>query len=244
MKATILGILLGLSLTGFAQESIDLKALRLQQITNIHNSELWDLERMKGDIQPTSEPTPIKFGAFPVPHYDALGPYKGGGVVGNNQGRSIEDYRLMVEDKEVVFNSFFIGDSPFYEESQRNNVFFTIITVVDSVDTNNFVPGMNLMLSRNHPDYGGEGSIVTKDNKIDYVAFTSPDKGSFAIVNMRLFHLEYGNIILVTPQKDGSFRSLQIKAESVSNEQIFDYVKNTILPREDVITFITDKGVI
>jgi hypothetical protein len=244
MKTTILACLLGFSLAVFTQESINLKELRQQQITNIHNPELWDLERMKEDNIPLSEQTPIKFGAFPVPRYEALGPYRGGGVVGNAQARSIEDYRLMVADKEVVFNSFFIGDSPFYKDSQRNSVFFTIITVVDSVDTNNFVPGTTMMLSRNHPDYGGEGSLLTKNNRVDYVAFTTPDKGSFAIVNMRLFHLEYGNIILVTPQKDGSFRSLQIKAEKVNNEQIFNYVKKNILTREDVVAFLTDKGVI
>jgi len=110
----------------------------------------------------------------------------------------------VVEDKEVVFNSFFIGDSPFYKKENRNQVFFTLITVVDSLDTNNYVPDQSLFSSRNHFDYGGEGTIITKNNKIDHVAFTTLDKGSFAIVIMRLFHLEHGNIIVVIPQKDAS----------------------------------------
>jgi len=230
----------------FAQEKNHLNSdeIRLQQIKNIHNPELWDMERLNEDIIPEDEIVPIKFGAYPVPQYDSLGPYRGGGFVGNLQARSVEEYKLMVEDKEVVFNSFFIGDSPFYAEEQRNRVFFTIITVADSLDANNYVPGMTLMTSRNHPDYGGEGSVITANNKIDYVTFTTPDKGDFAIVNMRLFHLEHGNIIVVVPQKDGSLRSLQVKGKKVTNEEVLDYLKNDILKREDVAGLIKDeKGI-
>lgn len=150
----------------------------------------------------------------------------------------------MVDDKEVVFCSFHIGDSPFYEESKRNANFFTIITVIDTVDEKGFALGANNFLSRNHPDYGGQGSFLTKNDKVDFVAFTTPDKGSFAIVNMRLFHLEYGNIILVAPQKDGSFRSLQIQGSVPLEEASFEYIKNEILKREEVIEFFTADGVI
>lgn len=245
-KTVITFALALISSISFSQESNfnNLDNIRHQQVENIHNPELWDVQRMKEDIVPEIELFPLKFGAFPVPHYNKLGPYGGGGFVGNAQARSKDDYKLMVKDKEVVFNSYFIGNSPFYKKDQRDRVFFTIITVVDSVDTNNFVPGMALMSSRNHPDYGGEGSIITKTNRIDYVTFTTPDKGSFAIVNMRLFHLEHGDTIIVTPQKDGSLRSLQIKGDRVNNEQVFESVKNSILKREDVIEFILADGVI
>lgn len=231
---------------GFSQETEfkDLEALRQKQIENIKKPELWDMERLKDDILPSNDFFPVQFGAFPVPHYNELGPYGGGGFVGNTHGRSLPEYQLMVQDKEIVFNSFFIGDSPFYKEENRNRVFFTIVTVIDTVDTEGYALAKSLMLSRNHPDYGGEGSITTKTNKIDYVTFTTPDKGSFAIVNMRLFHLEYGNIILVSPQKDGSLRSFQIKGDKVNNEEIFDHIKNTVLKRQDVIKFFTDDGVI
>ncbi|MDY2588323.1 hypothetical protein [Winogradskyella aquimaris] len=242
MKIKFLTIILLSSLLGFSQEKEfkNLEDLRQQQIENISNSDLWDMGRLEGDVISQNNNFPITFGAYPVPNYDELGPYKGGGLIGNAQARSLDDYKLMVKDKEVVFNSFFIGDSPFYEEKNKNRVFFTIITVADSLDSNNFVPSKSLFLSRNHPDYGGEGSITTKTSTIDFVTFTTPDKGSFAIVNMRLFHLEYGAIILIEPQKDGSLRSLQIEGKIVNNEEIYDFLKDTILKREDVVQFFTD----
>ena len=234
------------STSSFAQEAqtLMLDELRQDQIENIHSSELWDMERMKRDIDSKNNSLPLYDGAFPVPHYNLLGPYRGGGNMSNNNARSIPDYRLMVEDKEVVFNSFFIGNSEFYDKKDRNRVFFTIITVVDTVDTKNSAIGSSYFLSRNHPDYGGEGSIITKNSRVDYLAFTTPDKGSFAVVNMRLFHLEYGNIIIIAPHKDGSFRSLQIESERVNNEEMFNYLKTAILNRQDVIKFITADGVI
>lgn len=246
MKKTILTVFLISSLACFSQEAEfnNVKELRQQQVNNIKNPNLWDMERMKDDVVPEMDLLPIKFGAYPVPLYDELGPYKGGGFVSNTQARSMDEYKLMVEDKEVVFNSFFIGDSPFYKEKDKNGVFFTIITVADSLDTNNTVPGMGLISSRNHPDYGGEGSIITKNNRIEYVAFTTPDKGSFAIVNMRLFHLEHGNIIVIVPQKDGSLRSLQIQGKKVSDQEVFDYIKNEILIRKDVVEILTEDGAI
>ena len=246
MRIKFLTVFLISSLIGFSQEteSQTLKEIREQQIENIKNPELWDMDRMKKDIGPLNSLLPIHDGAFPVPHYNKLGPYRGGAFISNSMARSLPEYRLMVEDKEIIFDSYFIGDSEFYREQDRNRVFFTIITVVDTLDTNDFAVGGKYFLSRNHPDYGGEGSIITKNNRIDYVSFTTPDKGSFAIVNMRLFHLEFGNIIIVTPQKDGSFRSLQIEGKRVNNEEVFEYIRNSVLKRKDVVEILTEEGVI
>ena len=248
-QTTFLFVLLLLhSMYSFSQDlgTKTLEEIRIKQIENIKNPELWDMERMKGDIQPIKEREPIRFGAFPVPHYNSLFgfDYRGGGVVDNRMARSLPDYRITVEDKEIVFTSFQMGNSELYKEEQRNTAFFTVITVIDTVDTDNFALGSSRFISRNHPDYTGQGSFITKDNKLDFVAFATPDKGSFAIVNMRLFHLEYGNIILVTPQKDGSFRSLQIKGSVPLADGSFDYIKTNVLQREEVIKFFTAKGVI
>ena len=250
MKQTtfLFTLLLLNSIFAFSQElgSKTLEEIRLKQIENINNPELWDMERMKGDIKDINERHPIRDGAFPVPHYNSLlgFSYKGGGVVSNHFARSVPEGKLEVQGKEIVFSSFHIGNSPLYKEGKRNTTFFTVITVIDTVDTNNFAFGSSYFLSRNHPDYGGEGSFITKDNKVEFVAFTTPDKGSFAIVNMRLFHLEYGNIILITPQKDGSFRSLQIQGSVPPAEGSFDYIKRDVLQREEVIHFLTAEGVI
>lgn len=246
MKNLILSTLLLNVILCFSQQnqSEGTNNLRLQQIENINNANLWDMERVKNDITPINDKLPIRFGAFPVPEYKQLGAYKGGGLFTNTKARSIDEYKIMVENKEVVFDSFFIGDSPFYKDEHKNRSFFTILTVIDTVDTENFAIGATQFLSRNHPDYGGQGSIITKNNRVDYVAFTTPDKDGFAIVNMRLFHLEFGDIIVVVPQKDGSFRSLQIKGKKVSNDKLFDYIKNTVVKQKEVLDLINGDGVI
>lgn len=246
MKKLFLSILLVNSAFGISQvsESMSTMNLRKQQIENIRNSQIWDMERMKGDITNVNEMFPLHFGAFPVPHYNKLGTYEGGGNATNAYGRSISDYRLIINEKEVVFNSLFLGNSPFYKDKDRNRSFFTILTVIDTVSTKNYAINSSQFLSRNHPDYGGQGSFITKDNRIDYVAFTTPDKGSFAIVNMRLFHLEFGDIIIIAPQKDGSFRSMQIQGEKVEQTAFFAYLKEKVLKRDDVIRFLTNDGVI
>ena len=248
-QTTFLFALLVLNFTySFSQDlgTKTLQEIRQKQIENIKNPELWDMERMKSeDIEPIKEREPIRFGAFPVPLYSSLGfNYRGGGTVDNRMARSLPDYRITVEDKEIVFASFHMGNSELYKEEQRNKAFFTVITVIDTVDTNNFALGASRMISRNHPDYTGQGSFITKDNKVDFVAFATPDKGSFAIVNMRLFHLEYGNIILITPQKDGSFRSLQIEGSVPPAEGSFDDIETNVLLREEVVKFFTAQGVI
>jgi len=76
----------------FAQEKdyLNSNEMRLQQIKNIHNHELWNMERLKEDITSTNKLLPIQFSAFPVPDYDKVGPYKGGGLVGTLQTRSLE----------------------------------------------------------------------------------------------------------------------------------------------------------
>ncbi|MFH6768808.1 hypothetical protein V8G56_08680 [Gaetbulibacter aquiaggeris] len=251
MKKTTLffALLLLHSMYSFSQDlgTKTLEEIRQKQIENIKNPELWDMERMKDlDIEPIKEREPIRFGAFPVPHYNSLFgfDYRGGGTVDNKMARSLPDYRITVEDKEIVFASFQIGNSELYKEEQRNTAFFTVLTVIDTVDTDNFALGASRFISRNHPDYTGQGSFITKDNKVEFVAFATPDKGNFAIVNMRLFHLEYGNIILITPQKDGSFRSLQIQGSVPPAEASFEYIKTNVLQREEVIKFFTAKGVI
>ena len=198
------------------------------------------------DLEPIKEREPIRYGAFPVPHYNSLlgFNYRGGGAVDNRMARSLPDYRITVKDKEIVFASFWMGNSPLYKEEKRNKAFFTIISVIDTVDVNNFAIGATRLISRNHPDYTGEGSFISKDNKVEFVAFATPDKGSFAIVNMRLFHLEYGNIILIAPQKDGSFRSLQIQGSVPPEEKSFNYIESNVLKRAEVIEFLTAEGVI
>jgi hypothetical protein len=123
-------------------------------------------------------------------------------------------------------------------------VFFTLITVTDTLDANGYAVGTGQISSRNHPDYIGQGYFQTKTGKVDFTAFTTPEGEEYAIVNMRLFHLKYGNVILVAPHKDGTFRSLQLNESEVSSEAHYDRFKDQILKRADVVEFFSESGVI
>ena len=181
-----------------------------QHYKNRNDSLTWDMEMLKRDVDEEQSgflpPFPIKVGAFPVPHYDLLGKETFKGLI--NGGRNIT-----IEDKNLIFSAFSVKRNSLNKSELANRsdeVFFTIITLTDTVDTLNYNLAGSIIISRNHPNYIGEGFIKTKENRVDYVAFKTVEKQSYAIVNMNLFDLSFGNTILVAPQKDSSLRFLQI----------------------------------
>lgn len=96
--------------------------------------------------------------------------------------------------------------------------------------------------SRNHPDYIGQGSINTKENRIDFISFLTADRNNYAIVNLRLFDLNQGRIVRIAPQKDGSFRSMQRDAPVLSAEEVERYLIEELLNESKVNTFFTNDG--
>uniref|UniRef100_UPI00257F4286 hypothetical protein n=1 Tax=Proteiniphilum sp. UBA5510 TaxID=1947286 RepID=UPI00257F4286 len=110
------------------------------------------------------------------------------------------------------------------------------------IDTINYSHSKNQMISRNNPDYIGQGFVKTKNGEVDYVAFLTADRNEYAIVNMRLFNLKHGRIILIAPQKDGTIRSLQLKSEQVfSIDNIESYIDD-LINQKNVKDFFTSKG--
>ena len=215
--------------------------LRMKQLNNLEDSTTWDIQRMKKDNEPQQFGNPgfMNFGAFPVPDYDLLGEFKG---VGNY---STAFQPIKVRDKNIVYTSFTVNESPFYKtESGKDRVFFTIITVTDTIDLKQYSTHRLQVLSRNHPDYIGQGYIKTKEKPIDFIAFITPEGNDYAIVNMRLFHLNYGNIIVIAPQKDGTLRSLQLNEGELNSDSFDDFIKTEILERPEIIEFLSNKGVI
>ena len=47
-------------------------------------------------------------------------------------------------------------------------------------------------------------------------------------MNLRLFDLDQGRLILIAPQKDGSLRSMQIDTPILEETEINGYIKNKI----------------
>ena len=126
-------LILGIFFIGFAGEE---KQGASYAPVKISESFSKIMDRMKTDIDPENDRLPIKWGAFPVPDYKSLHgfPYRGGGSISSQMARSMEEYRLMVEDKEIAFCTLHIGNSELYPEGKRNKTFFTIITVIDTID--------------------------------------------------------------------------------------------------------------
>lgn len=131
-----------------------------------------------------------------------------------------------------------------YRVKENNRIFFTILVLTDFIDEKDFNSMKSQIVSRNFPDVIGQGYIKTKKNKIDFSAFVTLENDEFAIINMKLYNLKYGNIILIAPQKDGSLRSIQILAdENLTTENIKSNIEK-LLKKEPVRTFFTNKNVI
>lgn len=215
------------------------KQLEDKHLKNRQDSSTWDAELLRRDIESNKERTakPIRYGAFPVPKYELLGKesFKGVGNGGNFSGIDIIGKKILYSYFLVNKNNFiqkFIGDKP-------NEVFFTIIILTDFIDTTNYTHAGVQVISRNNPDYIGQGFFKTKKDEIDYTAFLTADRNEYAIINMRLFNLKNGRIILIAPQKDGSLRSMQINPPILDDKELPNYI-DKILKQEDVKHFFTD----
>jgi hypothetical protein len=179
-----------------------------------------------------------------LPKYNLLAEnsFKGVGNFGFPGGENSE---FKINEKTILFNSFFAGKNHFNENyidhSEADEIFFQIIILTDFVDTLNYKHLSSEVISRNHPDYFGQGFYKTKNAKIDYVAFLTADRSSYAIINTRLFDLKYGKTILIAPQRNKSLRSMQINSPKLSSKQVEDYTKK-LLDREDIKLFFNAKG--
>lgn len=208
---------------------------------NRNDSLKWDMDMFKSDVAYEQSdlipPFPIKVGAFPVPDYDLLGE---GSFKGLYNGGSHKN----IEDKNLIFSAFSVKRNSLNKvelEKRNDEVFFAIIILTDTIDNKNYNLSGSIISSRNHPNYIGEGFIKTKDNRVDYVAFKTVDKKSYAIINMNLFNLSFGNTIFVAPQKDKSFRFLQV---DLGKNQMQDLEKkiDSLLRTERATDFFLKPG--
>jgi hypothetical protein len=170
--------------------------------------------------QPKDVPSkPFAFGAFPVPQYDLVGK-------GSCRGNGNQYTEHPWHDHYVLGNAFFVGRGPVNENfigDSKDEVFFYILVLADKKIQ---VDGSNVsshICSRNHPHYIGQGVFKTAKSEIDYVAFQTADRNAYAIVNMRLFDLRAGRVVIIAPQKDGTLRSLQVEAPVLASADVKDF---------------------
>ena len=189
-----------------------------QTLSDLQNSEDWDLELLEFDLNTQSEPRQgmMTMGAFPVMRYQGSG--------------GVSSHHFSVGDAAFAGSSFFIGkndhNNQLYEGEDVQRSFFTILTQVDaSYDSDQTASSI---LSRNHPDYVGQGCLKTHGLSVEYLAFSEGDDPAHALVNMKLFDLAEGNTILLAPQADGSFRVKQVDLGYMSLKESQKKVSNLL----------------
>lgn len=242
MKKTIVFLIIILVFSNCANQSAQPKSLdeswnkekRKQYINNRTDSTTWDQDLLEDDIENMLEEDygPFEMGVFPVPKYNLLGEdsFKG---IGNKFGQ------FKVKDKIVLMNSFFVRENALNQtrlKGMKDEVFFQVMVLTDTIDNENYNLAKALVLSRNHPDYLGQGFIKTKTNKIEYLAFITAENNAYAIINTRIFDLGFGKTILLAPQKDKTLRSLQIESPRMTSDSVTEYSDNLLLD-EKVRTF-------
>ena len=127
-------------------------------------------------------------------------------------------------------------------QEKENEAFFIIVTLTNFIDTINRTHGSAFILSRNNPDVICEGHFKTSNNdEVDYMAFLTANRDEYAVVNMRLFNLKFGRVILIAPQKDHSLRSLQLDAPLMSSNEVGSYL-NGLLEQNKVKSFFLDRN--
>lgn len=215
------------------------KGLEEKHLKNRQDSSTWDTELLRRDIESNKERAarPMRYGAFPVPKYELLGKesFKGVGNGGNFSG-------IDINGKKIIYSYFLVNRNAFTQKfigNKSNEVFVTIVTLTDLIDTINYSHAGVQVISRNNPDYIGQGFFKTKNDEIDYVAFLTANRNEYAIINMRLFDLKNGRIILVAPQKDGSLRSMQINPPILDDKELVNYI-DKLLKQEAVRQFFVD----
>lgn len=175
-------------------------SLSAQTISELQDKATWDLELLEFDLNMLESPQPglMTMGAFPTQHYK--------GSAGS------KPYHFKVGDAEFVGTTFFIGKNEnnqhLYKGEDSQRAYFTILTKVDASYSDTY--NASQIISRNHPDYVGQGRIITHGLSLEYLAISKGDEPATALVNLKLFDLTKGNTLLIAPMSNHTIRVKQI----------------------------------
>lgn len=213
-----------------------------QFLSDRENPEKWDAEHYKEDLEnfPKENREPMAPRVFPVPNYDL---YPG---TFNGMGGGVVDFVLSNGQRVVcVVNCNFKTSLNETLTGDRDQDIFLLLAVATDVprDTVTYDDTNMQVISRNHPDAVSRGYIRTSDtDKVEYIAFRTATNDAYALVNMRLFNLNDGNLVIIVPQEDGSLRSMQIKPEEpLEFETLRKYLTSLFNDNERVNKFLTTR---
>jgi len=73
------------------------------------------------------------------------------------------------------------------------------------------------IVSRNHPDYFGQGTFIRDDYSIDFVALAKEKGMDLAIINSKIFDLSKGRTLILCQDSDHRYmlRDIQISDTSM-----------------------------
>ncbi len=113
----------------------------------------------------------------------------------------------------------------------KNEVFFQILDLTDTIANENDKLTDNGTHSRNPPDYLGHGFVKTISYKIECLAFVDANNTAYVIINTRVFDVSFGKTILNAPKKNNTLISFQSKSPQMSSESITKNIASLIMSK-------------
>jgi hypothetical protein len=191
------------------------------------NTKMLNKEIAYVDNDPWPTQSPITKLPYPVATY---GP--------GYEGYSSKGLTLEINDKIIKGGTFAVATNehsiePKHNPDKSNIIFFNILILTDKPKSENSSLSVS---SRNYPHHTCQGRRKTSIGNIDWVAMHMATGDKFALINTKYFNLEYGQTILVAPQKDGSLRFKQVKLPTLATDEIDEQI--TMLgEKEDIVEF-------
>lgn len=192
----------------------------------------WNAKMLKKELDyvdnnPWPTQSPISKLPYPVATY---GP--------GYQGYSTKGLTLEIDDKIIKGGTFAVATNehsiePKHNPEKSNIIFFNILVLTDKQESEN---SSLSVLSRNYPHHTCQGRRKTSIGNIDWVAMHMATGVKFALVNTKYFNLEFGQTILVAPQKDGSLRFKQVNLPTLATDEIDEQIKK-LGKQEDIARF-------
>ena len=195
-----------LSFSGISIGQTIIDTLRLKAENNQIPAK-WNQELFAKDIEwlKNNNSKPLKSLAFPVEKYETYVFSKDlkfkiqnsnfcGMSMGENIGGSVGKMKL----RHDLCLIFFTKD--------------TLLTI-DKLDVS----------SRNSPYITFQGTFKVKE-QFDFVGVKSPDDRGFLMVSTKAFDLQFGQTIVVFPNENGSFYSLQLTEKPILNEDFSNFI--------------------
>ncbi len=198
---------------------------RKKQFENQYNALKIDKEMLYGDLQnfDKNNDSPLNYIPFPVPNYNYFYQDSFKGLQSFITYKNYNGHTIV----------FFTAVSPKVSNKQFTNSFEILLSIgfISEFLPQDIFENVKInILSRNHPDYIFSGKIDNKFMKHEFVAFRTFENISFAIVNMKLFDLVNGNLILITPHEKGyfTFNQININKDFSNKENFEDFIDKNI----------------